>query len=260
MLVCVFSPRADGKEIDPSILKDVKSALQRLEKDGPEENELFEEMKTAGASYIPELSADPKKIDSLVGPEQQRTMVGVYLMDMSYAFAFGKNKESLQYADATNRLTDKLGFANDKIIKEYQKAVQDPDSAEAKAVFKNLEKTIENSFEEVISTPAGFDLAVDAVYGWLIEGLYISSEIAAQTNYDPKFIKFVNDQKPTINVMTGLFNSIKNSPHLEEISEKEERLAVLSKIAGALSAPAIGKKEIDEVRAIVTEVRKAIVL
>jgi hypothetical protein len=59
--------------------------------------------------------------------------------------------------------------------------------------------------------------------------------------------------------MNSLFSSIKNSPALENISEKEERLGVLSKISSALSAETIGKKEIDAVRSIVTQVRKDIV-
>lgn len=255
-----FYLSAKDMKIDPATLAKIKAILDKTEKECPDETVLLEDMKKAGASYIPELTVDPKKADSIVDPEQQNLMVGVYLMDMTYAFVFDKKKESFKCAEAINKLLDKCGFNNKKVYKQYLLTMKKMDSPDGKKNLTDLvNKLIDNAFNDLIKTHGGFDHTIDAFYAWLIEGLYISSEIAAQSNYDPKLIGFVNEKKPVIDTINNIFEAIKDSPDLEKITEKDERIVVLSKIKNILSAKKIGRKEIDEVRAIVTKERAEII-
>lgn len=260
MFSAVFFVMAENVNLDPAILAKVKAILDKVEKECPDEPVLLEQMKKAGASYIPELTVDPKKADSIVNVKQQNLMVGVYLMDMTYAFVFDKKKESAKCAEAINKLLDKCGFSNDKSYKLYQKTLKEIDSPEGKKNLQDLaNKLIDDGFNDLIKTNAGFEHTIDVFYAWLIEGLYISGEIAAQSNYDPKFIKFVNEKKPVIDTVNNLFDAMKTSAELEKACKKDERMIVLSQIKSALSAEKVTSKEIDKVRTIVAKVRKDIV-
>lgn len=251
---------AEEVKVPKPLKEDVRKALARIEKDGPEEHEFIEKLKKAGASYYPELTAIPEKAQQYQDKEKQRMMVGVYLMDMSWAMVFGKNKDSLKYAEAIDSLLTRLGFSNKKVVRQYGKFVKDFSGPNAKKAFKKLDKAIDNSLLEILGKPDGLDLAVDATYGWIIEGLYLSTEIVAQKNYDPKFLTLLNEQKKSVKLVKDLLDTFKKNPTFAKMVERDQRLPLLEGVLNKLKAPEkVTPAVIDAIRAVVTKERADII-
>ena len=246
------------EQVPKSVKEDLKKSLAKVDRD--QEHALIEQLKKAGASYFPELTAPAQKAPSLHDPEIQREMVGVYLADMCYAFVFDKNKDSLKYAEAIDSLLTRLGHNNPKVVAQYKKTLKDFEGPAAKRAFRELEKTVEQSLTEIINTRGGLDLAVDATYGWLIENLYLIGEIAAQKNYDPKFMAFLTQQKKPVLEFIGVLDTFKKVPEFAKIVERDERVAFLQGIAGKLKATGkIGKADVEAIRGSIVKARAAIV-
>lgn len=259
-LVCgsFTNGHAQQKQVPKALKEELRKALADLEKGG-QEHEVIERMKKAGASYFPELTAPVQKGKTLRNIEVQRQIVGVYTMDMAYASVFGKNKESLQFAEAIDSGLTGIGFTNRKITNRYKKAMKDFQGADSKKAFAELDKAIDATLEEALQTPAGMELAVEATYGWWVEGLYLTTEIAAQKNYHPKFIAFVNDQKKTTQTMMRIFDLFKKYPEFAAMMDVEERMPIVRGILNKLKkADKIGKADIDAIRGTVSEARTGI--
>jgi hypothetical protein len=249
-----------GIEIVPDSLKeDMQRALSRLEKECPD-HKFIEKMKHAGASYFPEIAARPEKAQVYRDAEIQRQMVGVYLFDMSYASVFGKNKDSVKYADAINTLLTKRGFNNKKVVQQYKKAVSNFNGPDAKKIFIELGKVIESSLDEVIDTPGGLHLAVDAAYGGLIEGLYLTTEIVAQKNYKPQFLRLLNEQKNSCKLVMEIMDILKSHPDFAQFAECNERIETIKTIFNKMKTPnQMNKANVEEIRVLVAKIRADIV-
>lgn len=251
---------AASKPVPEGLKKNLKTALAKLEKECPEEHVFIEKMKKAGASYFQELAAPTEKAQSYTDPEIQRMMVGVYLVDMSYAMVFGKNKESLKAGEAIDALLTKLGYNDPKIVAQYKKAVKGMDSPDVKKAFKALDKAIDTALPKMIDTQEGLDLPVDAAYGWLIEVMYLATETVAQKNYDPKFLTLLNEQKKSVKVVIDILNVFKENKELAPIVERNERLPLLQDISKRLKNPKkMGKEDVEAIRTLVAKARAEIV-
>lgn len=247
-------------ELTPQLKSEIKAAITRLEKDCPDENEIFDGMKKAGASYLSELTADHKKVDAYLGVESRRLMVGVYLMDMNYAVIFGKTQAGANFAGASEALMGKLGFRNQKIIAQYRKAINELKSPAAKQAFRDLNTMVEEYFAEMVNSPEGVEFAVDAFYGWAIEGLYLTCELISQSDYNPALVRYLNDQKATVDALCNVLVTFKHAPNLKKLVDSDDRLALLSQISKILSkSRTLGKDEVEAIRVVVTPERLKII-
>ncbi|MCX5794601.1 MAG: hypothetical protein NTY77_03790 [Elusimicrobia bacterium] len=243
-------------EVRKEIRNDLRKALAAMAKESPEKHLFLDQLKKAGASYFGELTAPADQVSRYQDSDKRRQMVGVYLVDMSYAMVFDKNKDSLRYAQDMDGLLTELGFNDKKVVKQYQKAVKDFNGPESKKIFKDLDRLIVKSWSDILGRPGGLQLAVDASYGWWIEMLYLTGEIAAQKNYDPKFLGFLSQQSDTTRTFIGILDVFKNEPTLAQLVGRDERLLVLQEVAGKLKNPAqVTQQTVDEIRAIVTKAR-----
>jgi len=248
------------KLVPEGIQEDLRTALAKLEKECPEEHVFIEKMKNAGASYFQELAAPTERAQFYTDPEIQRMMVGVYLVDMSYAMVFGKNKESLKAGEAIDALLTKLGYNDTKIVAQFKKAVKGLDSPNVKQVFKDLDKAIDTALPKMINTQEGLHLSVDAAYGWLIEVMYLTTETVAQKNYDPKFLALLNEQKKSVKVIIDILNVFKEDKELAAVVERNKRLPLLQDISKKMKIPKkMGKEDVEAIRIMVAKARAEIV-
>jgi hypothetical protein len=260
LLVTELPGLAAGKPVPAGIKKDLLRALGKLEKACPEEHVFIEKMKKAGASYFQELAAPTARAQSYTDPEKQRLMVGVYLVDMSYAMVFRKNKESLKAGEAVDVLLTKLGYNDPTIVRQYKKAVKDMETPNIRRALTDLEKEIEKALPKMIDKEDGLELAVEAAYGWLVEVLYLTTETVAQKNYDPKFLALLNEQKKSVKVIMDILDVFKKNKDLAEIVERGQRLPLLQDIARRMKSPKeMGKDDVEAIRNMVAKARAEIV-
>ncbi len=252
----VLGETALGEEFQ----KKIESIVNRMETDAPKSIQIADEIKTAGASYMPELMA-PINPDKYQAEGKQRLLAGVYLVDMEYAIIFEKKKEISEYGLALFSLLDKLGFPVPKLelqLRDVLTHLDDPDVEERfAAMAKSLEE--DSSWKEMIATESGVRLIVEGLYGWMVEGIYISTEIAAQCNFGPAFLNPLNAQKSYLKTYMELLDQFVDKPELASTLRSPERIDVIKAVSALLSSPnAIGKEEVEGVRKIIGQARNQI--
>ena len=100
---------AGALEVSDDLRLRVQKDIQLVEQEGPRMGDLMAGIREAGASYLPELPApiDPDRYQAL---ERQRMIIGVYLMDLTYAATFYQQQPAARYGQAIARLLEKVGF------------------------------------------------------------------------------------------------------------------------------------------------------
>jgi len=236
VVFCVFGMKAEAANIDPAVKSEVVAAIKRIEKEGLQEYELIKLWKESGASYLRELTAPTDKADSYVNAEVQRMMVGVYLMDMNYAQTFGRYNDAKKFAEALDILFGKLGFRNRELqlcCQEIMDNVQDQDKDK---LYRKLDEVIDRIWVDYVNTEKGLDLTIDGLYGWILEGLYLSGEITAQQDYDPVFMSYLNKQMHYFKKMKDTLKIFKKGSALAEMVEQSERLQIIQEVIDQLGA------------------------
>jgi hypothetical protein len=247
--------------ISEDFRKKIEDTLERVEKDGPEAAQLVIDLKAGGASYMPELLA-PVAPEKYQQEEKQRLITGIYLMDLTYAAVFDKNKDTAEYALAIYSLADKLGFPVPKMEKQIRETIAHIDAPDAQKRIEALTEAIEedDSWKNMISSPKGIQFMSELLYGWMLEGIYISSELAAQANYRPNYLKVLSDHKSYVKTYMELLDQFIGMPELASTMRTEERLNTIKTLSGLLSGPdLLTKGQVEEIRKVAGEARSRIV-
>ncbi len=247
--------------ISEDLRKQIEKTLDRVEKDGPEAARLVDDLKSGGASYMPELLA-PVAPEKYQQEERQRLISGVYLMDLTYAAVFEKNKDTAEYALAIYSLADKLGFPVPQVEKQVRETLAHIDCPDAEKRIEALLDAIEDddSWKSMIASPKGVQFMSELFYGWMLEGIYLAAELAAQSNYNPKFLKALNEHKSYVKSYMELLDQVAAKPELASALRTEERLNTMKALSDLLSGPnPITKGEVEEIRKVAAQARKQIV-
>jgi len=261
VLMTVVSGAYGAPVVSKELRQEVEETLDRMEADSPKLMDLVAEMKEAGASYIPEIMA-PAAIEKYQKDERQRLIAGVYLADLSYAFVFGVNRDIMDYGLAVSSLMDQQGFPMPKLDQSFQQALSQEGGPEADERFQEIRKILneDTSWKERLGSAKGLDVVADSLYAWIMESLYLVSEMTAQSNYDPKFLKILGDHTAYLKSYSALADKVDANPELAALLETRERRNTIGKVLAALSVEkGIGQKEVEEVRKIVGREREKIV-
>ena len=254
--------RAHGEMvISEEFRKEIEKTVDKVENEGPKAIQLVSDLKAAGASYMPEILA-PVAPERYQGEARQRLITGVYLMDLQYAVVFEKSKEIAEYGLAVYSLIDKLGFPVPKVEQLLREALAHVDDPDAEQRFGALAKALDEdaSWKEMLSSPKGMQLIVEGLYAWMLEGVYITSELAAQSNYNPAFLKTLNDHKSYLKTYMVLLDQFIDKPELASVLRTEERIHTIKTLSALLSGPnPVGRNEVEEIRTIAGQARNQIV-
>ncbi len=224
------------QSINPAVKEEVRRAVELIKTEEFEEYDMVGAWKEAGASYLKILTAPAKKADQYVNAQVQRTMIGIYLMDMNYAQVFGRYNDAKKLAEALDILFGKLGFRSRELQRCCQNIMDHATDSNRNQLYKELDDAIDQIWIKYIDTDKGLDLVIDGVYGWILEGLYISSEIAAQQDYKPAFMHFMNQQMNYFNNMKETLSIFEKDSALASMVEQSERLQIIQEVLNQLGA------------------------
>ena len=247
--------------ISEEFRREIEKTVDKVENEGPKAIQLVSDLKAAGASYMPEILA-PVAPEKYRGEASQRLIAGVYLMDLQYAVVFEKSKEMAEYGLALYSMLDELGFPVPKVEQMFREALAHVDDPDAEQRFTTLAKALDEdtSWKEMLASPKGMQLIVEGLYAWMLEGVYITSELAAQSNYNPAFLKTLNDHKSYLKTYMVLLDQFIDKPELASVLRTEERIRTIKALSALLSGPnPVGKNEVEEIRKIAGQARNQIV-
>ncbi len=216
------------------------------------------DLKKAGASFIPELLAPASDVTKFTDKESMRAMVGIYLFDLTYAMEFGKKKETIGLANAVNTLLSNLGQNDSQLKAEFTKAIEQFKKDGTTKEISDITEKLANRWVSMINTEDEVELMLEATFAWMVEGIYIVSEITAQQDYDPEFMQLLNEQRVTASQLVEIIDAFKNQPRFGKLFESDWRIEVIKGLMASFKDKDISKNDVNAIRVLITDVRKKI--
>ncbi|MBL4658244.1 MAG: hypothetical protein JKX73_09610 [Flavobacteriales bacterium] len=186
----------------------------------PSPLELTSIIKKAGAKYDNSVLNSTKNISNYVTQTSMALNLGVYGADLSYASIFEQTQETMHYFAAAKKLADDLGISaafGESTITRVQTNLNNRDSLVA-IISDSYWETDAYLKENKRSSTSGLVIAG----GW-IEGLYISTKLAAKTEDNKEIVTRIGEQKLTLSNLTAMLNNFQD-PEVEDVVKDLDEL------------------------------------
>ena len=171
-------------------------------------------LKEAGGSYQQDLTypLDAKFQDF---PEAMRILIGVYQFDALYAAAFGKRQEVARFLKAQEKQILELNLKGRVDVAalfppELNWMLREPDKVDFKDIVAAYADNL-SRYEKLAEDPVGLDLIGDALYGFVVEGLYVSGQSVLQAGSDPQMMRVINGMSPSLEALTRLYEGLERN-------------------------------------------------
>lgn len=206
---------ASGKELEdtPDPIEEVKAFGEEIQKSGkvfytiPSPLELTSIIKKAGAKYDNSVLNPTKNISNYVTQTSMALNLGIYGADLSYASIFEQTQETMHYFAAAKKLADDLGITSafgESTITRIQNNLNNRDSL-VSIISDSYWETDAYLKENKRSSTSGLVIAG----GW-IEGLYISTKLAAKTDNNKDIVTRIGEQKLTLTNLIAMLNNFED--------------------------------------------------
>jgi len=202
-----------------------------------------------GASYILSLSNPADDVEKYFTEKAKAINLGVYSADLSYASTYNQKQNVIDYMNASNKLTEELGFADviDKtILEEIETVENDKDK-----LIELITNTFYKSYKYLNKTNRG-SVSVLVLSGSWVEALYIATHISDQTYNNVEMVKLVMDQKEPLNTLMEL---IKNNIGNADVADTGKKLEKLHAIFNELENGSISKEQMEAITEEIFQVR-----
>ena len=252
---------ASSAEISEELRQAIQNDVAAIEKKTPQMGEVMAALCEVGASYVPELVA-AVDVDRYQGIVMRRIMTGTYLMDLTYASTFGRQADAARFGQAVYQLLELVGYPQPEMERRYREALEQIDAPGGDERLRQLVQEQEQSklWQDKLQTGDGVELAADNLYGFLLEGLYLTSELCALANYDAGSMMYVAYLRDSFQAYNQLLRRLGESPEFAASVEKSDRLNFLASILVILGdKPVIAPAQLDALRPVIAKARKQIV-
>ena len=248
-------------EISEELRQALQSDLAAIEKETPQMGEVMAALREIGAAYVPELVA-PIDVDRYQGVVRRRIMTGTYLMDLTYASTFDRQADAARYGQAVCQLLELVGYPQPELERRYREALAQIDEPGGDERLRQLvnEQNKSPAWQDRLDTGMGVELVADSLYGFMIEGLYLTSELCILSNYDPATMMYVAYLRNSFKAYEKLLYRLGDSPEFATAVDQHERLGFLATILVILGdGPTVAPAQLDALRPAIAKARKEIV-
>ena len=252
---------ATAVEISESLRLAIQSEVAAIEKETPQMGEVMAALREIGAAYLPELVA-PVDVDRYQGIVMRRIMTGIYLMDLTYASTFGRQADAARYGEAVYQLLEQVGYPQPEMERRYREALDQIDLPGGDERLRQLVKKQEQNqvWQDKLQTSEGVELAADNLYGFLLEGLYLTTELCFLSNYDESSMMYIAYLRDSFQAYNRLLTLMGNSPEFAAWVEGNDRMNFLASIFVILGdQPVIAPAQLDALRPAIEKARNKIV-
>ena len=227
LLVCfvVLTGAASGKtlaehatELQKALSKDnVRAMIQ-----------MAGEIKNSGASYQSALTT-PASLAKRVQPgEELRVLIGMYQFDAAYAAAFGHKAEAAEFMNARAELMSRMNLQGRMDISalfppEIITFVRSPDLINFDKLVDIYAEQAEN-YVNMTNEPLGYDTVESSVYGFVLEGLYVSSNSVLNMGLGADTKVVMMEAAKLIRPLLGIYKSFTTCDHYAKFVDPENFL------------------------------------
>jgi hypothetical protein len=217
-------------------------------------------LKSAGAKYNPDYLNSIDNVSKYSSVKSKALNLGIYGSDLSFISLFDQSQESILYLRCTNTLARGLGISG--VFDENTSSRIESNMENKDSLLDIISESFWAADTYLIDNDQPGVSALIVAGGW-IEGLYISTRVAADTKNEG-IAKQIGDQKKSLGNLIDLLDSYKADNN--GVAEALTTLSTLKAIYDS-AAPAKDKPEAIEVTpdvlkkitATVTEVRKVFI-
>ena len=252
---------ASAAEISEELRQALQSDLAAIEKETPQMGEVMAALREIGAAYVPELVA-PVDIDRYQGVVRRRIMTGTYLMDLTYASTFGRQADAARYGQAVCQLLELVGYPQPDLERRYREALEQIDEPGGDERLRQLIQEQQRSqlWQDRLQNSDGVEFAADNLYGFLLEGLYLTAELCYLSNYNPASMAYVAYLRDSFQAYNRLLDRMGGSPEFAGWVEAHDRMNFLASVFVILGdKPEIAPAQLDALRPVISKARNHIV-
>lgn len=207
----------------------------------PTPDEMFTFVNSSGLEFDYDLLNPIENLNKYVDSKSQMLNLGIYTADLGYITLFKKYKESINYFDVLQNLSDKL-----RISSAFDKALMERIENNLKNV-DSLKAISNDSYSQMINYLVENDkektFAVISI-GAYVEFLYITLHLIGEYSEDNETIQRIAEQKYAFENLYFYTEEFKDDPVVAEIFPAVERLkASIDKISEIKEATNVEKNE-----------------
>ena len=182
----------------------------------PSAFEVTKLLNEAGAPYILSISNPASDVGNYFTQTAKALNLGVYGADLSYASTYMMKQETMLYLKASKQLTDEIEISsafNQTYASRVETNLENGDS---------LISIISESFTDTynyLTTNNNDKLAILIMTGSWIEGLYITTQIAATAADNTALLDIIAHQKSSLKKLLEVMEPVKGDEGVVEISD-----------------------------------------
>lgn len=180
----------------------------------PTSYEIADLVYKAGARYINLLSNGPEKVGDYITQRDKALNLGVYGADLCYASTHAMKHWTMLYLDASKTLIDELGISTN-FSSDYAERVEE-NLDDRDSVINIVTESFFDTWKYLVDNQQDV-LARLVVCGSWIEGIYITTNIAATAKDNTEFVKILATQKNSLDKLVSLMEPVKDLVEVNEI-------------------------------------------
>jgi hypothetical protein len=259
------------KEAEGSLQKQIEEVIYNI----PSPTEIPYVLQATGAEYNESLVNPRSKVDQYSSRTDKAAMnLGVYAADIGYLTSYEKTQQSIDYLNACKTLADNLGVIGTfdiEILKRFEANISNKDS-----LAKLLNETVKQT-EKFLKDDSRNKLAALVVAGSFVEGLHISTGLInsypknilpddARNQILTPIMQVVLNQKKSVTDLLQMLTAVEQtdpvSGMVSDLQELERAYAALNieeQIHNNRADLVLTDKNLEQISAVVTKMRKSIV-
>ncbi len=207
-------------ELDPD--KDVIKELSGY--DVPTSYEITKHIYNAGARYKRTIPNGPEKAGDYITQRDKVLNLGVYATDLCYATTYMMKQGTMNYLEASKTLIDDLGISTTFNINYAERIENNIDNRDS--LIKIVSESFDDTWTYMVENRQDV-MARLVVCGSWIEGVYLTTKVAALADDNTVFMEALAKQKGSLQELVKLLDPVKN---VEEVQEIYEALFEIKKI------------------------------
>lgn len=210
-----------------SIAKANEQALAEADqmiKSFPTPFEITQMLNKAGASYILDISNPFDNAEKYATTKSRALNIGIYGADLCYASTYNKKQETTNYLAASQKLAEKLEIANmfDQAVHDRMNKNFDKKDSLVSLLSKQF-----STMYETLNKAGRSNVSALSVTGAVMEGIYITTQLAAFAKDNKELKKIIAGQKESLKKLAALLSLYKEDTDIQEVTLKIREISTM---------------------------------
>jgi hypothetical protein len=172
-----------------------------------------------GAAFLSHIPNGPEKASEYITQRDKVLNLGVYAADLCYATTYMMKQATLNYLEASKTLIDDLGISTTFNVTYAERIETNIESRDS--LIQVVNESFDDTWNYLVENRQDV-LARLVVCGSWIEGIYITTNVAASAIDNTSFLEALAKQKNSLNELVDLLGPVKD---VEEVTDIYESLS-----------------------------------